>query len=123
MILGFDTDFTDPVFGWNYFHGDFYLAYKEVLNVFGTALIAGLLVMMVRRAVVSPRKLDYARPDRAPGEPQFDRHVYRLGDWVFVVIAARDRAYRVPARGGADRDGPPRLRRHAVRRLAGRAGA
>jgi Fe-S oxidoreductase/nitrate reductase gamma subunit len=86
VILGFDTDFTDPVFGWNYFHGGFYLAYKEVLNVLGTALIAGVLVMMVRRAIVRPRKLDYARPDRAPDEPQFDRRVYRVGDWAFVVI-------------------------------------
>jgi hypothetical protein len=86
VILGFDTDFTDPVFGWNYFHGTFYLAYKEVLNVLGTALVAGLLVMMVRRAIVRPGKLDYARPDREPGEPQFDRRVYRLGDWAFIVI-------------------------------------
>ena len=41
--------------------------------------------MMARRATAPP-KLDYARPDRAPGEPQFDRHVYRVGDWAFVVI-------------------------------------
>ena len=85
VILGFDTDFTEPVFGWNYFHGTFYLAYKEVLNVLGTALLAGLLVMMARRAC-APAKLDYARPDRAPGEPQFDRRVYRFGDWAFVGI-------------------------------------
>jgi Fe-S oxidoreductase/nitrate reductase gamma subunit len=86
VILGFDTDFTDPVFGWNYFHGGFYLAYKEVLNLLGTALVAGLLVMMARRAIARPAKLDYKRPDREPGEPQFDRRVYRLGDWAFVVI-------------------------------------
>jgi len=86
VILGFDTDFTDPVFGWNYFHGTFYLAYKEVLNVLGTALVLGLLVMMARRAIARPRKLDYARPDRAPGEPQFDRRLYRRGDWAFVGI-------------------------------------
>jgi Fe-S oxidoreductase/cytochrome b561 len=85
VILGFDTDFIDPVFGWNYFHGDFYLGYKEALNVFGTALVAGVLVMMLRRAR-RPAKLDYGRPDRAPGEPQFDRHVYRVGDWVFVGV-------------------------------------
>jgi hypothetical protein len=36
VILGFDTDFTSPVLGWSYFHGDFYLAYKEVLNLLGT---------------------------------------------------------------------------------------
>ena len=84
VVLGFDTDFTHPVFGWNYFHGNFYLAYKETLNVLGTALIVGVLVMMFRRAVLRPPKLNYARPDRAPGDPQYDRRVYEVGDWVFV---------------------------------------
>jgi Fe-S oxidoreductase len=84
VILGFDTDFLTPVFGVSYFHGTFYLIYKEVLNLFGTALVIGLLVMMVRRAFIRPAKLDYARPDRSPGDAQFDRHVYEVGDWVFV---------------------------------------
>ena len=97
VILSVETDFFGPVFGWHYFHGPFYLAYSLVLDLFGTALIAGVLVMMVRRGIVRPRQLDYARPDRAPGDPQFDRRVYACGDWVFVVILlviARD---RVPA--------------------------
>ncbi len=85
-MLGFNTDFTEPVFGWNYFHGNFYLVYKEVLNVLGTVLIAGVLAMMVRRAVIRPRKLNYARPDRGPGDRQYDRHVYEVGDWAFVLI-------------------------------------
>jgi Fe-S oxidoreductase len=41
---------------------------------------------MVRRGVIRPRKLDYARPDRQPGDPQFDRRVYVVGDWAFTVI-------------------------------------
>ena len=86
VVLGFNTDFTEPVFGWNYFHGNFYLVYKEVLNVLGTVLIAGVLAMMVRRAVIRPRKLNYARPDRGPGDRQYDRHVYEVGDWAFVLI-------------------------------------
>ncbi|MBV9425626.1 MAG: (Fe-S)-binding protein [Solirubrobacterales bacterium] len=86
VVLGFNTDFTDPVFGWNYFHGNFYLAYKETLNVLGTVLIAGVLAMMVRRALIRPRKLDYARPDRNSDDSQFDRRVYEVGDWAFVVI-------------------------------------
>ena len=86
IILGFDTDFLQPVFGVSYFHGAFYLGYKEVLNIMGTALLIGLLVMMARRAIVRPAKLDYARPDRDPGEPQFDRHMYEVGDWVFVGV-------------------------------------
>ena len=40
--------------------------------------------MMIRRALIRPAKLDYSRPDRAPGDPQFDRRVYGIGDWVFV---------------------------------------
>ncbi len=86
VVLGFDTDFTSPVFGWSYFHGDFYLVYKEVLNLFGTALIAGLLVMMVRRAASRSMRLDYSRPDRAPTDPQFDRSLYRRGDWAFLIL-------------------------------------
>jgi Fe-S oxidoreductase/nitrate reductase gamma subunit len=85
VVLGFDTDFLTPVFGVSYFHGNFYLIYKEILNIFGTALILGVLVMMIRRAIVRPAKLDYARPDRTPGEPQYDRRVYEIGDWVFVI--------------------------------------
>jgi Fe-S oxidoreductase len=86
VVLAFDTEFTNPVFGWNYFHGSFYLVYKEVLNVFGTVLIAGVLVMMVRRSIIRPAKLDYSRPDRGPGDPQFDRSIYRVGDWTFVGL-------------------------------------
>ena len=84
VVLGFDTDFTQPVFGWDYFHGIFYLAYKEILNLLGTVLVAGIVVMMVRRAFIRPRKLHYARPDRTPGEAQFDRRIYLAGDWLFV---------------------------------------
>lgn len=86
VVLAFDTDFTSPIFGWSYFHGNFYLVYKEVLNLFGTALVVGLLVMMVRRAASSSVRLDYTRPDREPGEPQFDRRLYRRGDWAFLIL-------------------------------------
>ena len=47
-------------------------------------LIIGLLFMMIRRAFIRPAKLSYSRPDRAPGDPQYDRRVYEVGDWVFV---------------------------------------
>jgi Fe-S oxidoreductase len=84
VIVAVDHDIASPIFGVHFFKGNFYLAYKAVLNALGTALILGLLLMMVRRALIRPPKLDYARPDRAPGERQFDRHLYRVGDWVFV---------------------------------------
>lgn len=84
VIVALDHDVASPIFGFHFLHGDFYLGFKAALNVLGFALIAGLLLMMMRRAFLRPAKLDYARPDRKPGEPQFDRHVYRVGDWVFV---------------------------------------
>ena len=74
VILGFDTDFTEPVFGWQLLPRRLLpRSTRRCSNVLGTALIAGVLVMMVRRAHHPPAKLDYARPDRAPGEPQCDR--------------------------------------------------
>lgn len=85
VIVALDSDVTGPIFGFHFFHGDFYLFCKAALNLLGTALIAGLLVMMVRRAVARPARLDYTRPDRAPDDPQYDRGRYRVGDWVFVV--------------------------------------
>jgi Fe-S oxidoreductase len=85
VIVALDTDLTGPVFGVHFFHGNFYLACKAALNILGTALIAGLLVMMIRRAVVRPIALDDTRADRTPGEAGFDHHRYRVGDWVFVV--------------------------------------
>ncbi len=78
---------------------------------------------MVRRAFVRPPKLDYARPDRAPGDPQYDRRVVRDRRLGVRRDAAGDRADRLFARGRADRDDRSGLRRHPVRRLDRRPGA
>jgi Fe-S oxidoreductase len=84
VILAINTDFTEPVLGWRFFRGDFYLAYSLVLDVLGLALTVGLALMMVRRGIIRPRKLDYARPDRPADDSQEDRRRYRIGDWVFL---------------------------------------
>jgi Fe-S oxidoreductase len=82
VILGINTDFTEPVLGWRFFEGNFYLGYSIVLDVLGLALLIGLLMMMVRRGIMRPAKLNYARPDRK----EDGRELYRWGDWAFVVI-------------------------------------
>jgi Fe-S oxidoreductase len=82
IVLAINTDFTEPVLGWRFFEGDFYLGYSIVLDVLGLALLAGIVMMMVRRGLLHPRKLDYARPDREVDE----RRGYRVGDWTFVGI-------------------------------------
>jgi len=84
VIVGLSHDIAAPLFGHGFYDGDFYLACKAVLNALGTALIAGLLAMMLRRAVLRPGKLDYARPDRPPEQYERQAHAYRVGDWVFV---------------------------------------
>jgi len=81
-ILGIDTDFTRPVFHWNFWQGGFYLVYKLALDIAGVMLLAGLGLMAYNRAIRRPARLDYRRPDRSPGE--YDRRLYRAGDWVFV---------------------------------------
>jgi Fe-S oxidoreductase/nitrate reductase gamma subunit len=84
VIVGLSHDIAQPIFGGGFYDGDFYLACKVVLNALGTALVAGLLAMMARRAILRPAKLDYARPDRPPEQYEQRTHGYRVGDWVFV---------------------------------------
>jgi Fe-S oxidoreductase len=83
IVLGLQTDFTEPVFHWRFWQGGFYLGYKLCLDTAGLMLIAGLLVMAARRGFSRPARLDYGRPDREPNE--YDRSLYRAGDWVFLT--------------------------------------
>ncbi len=90
-IITLDYDITGPLLGLNFWHGSFYLWFSLVLDFAGLALIAGLLFMMYRRGWLRPPKLDYARPDRNPDEPDYNRSQYRIEDWAFlwtlVIIA------------------------------------
>jgi Fe-S oxidoreductase len=80
-ILAFQDDFAEPVLGWDFWHGPFYLGYSLFLDLFGAMLVVGLLVFAVKRAR-GPARYDYARVDG--GTSRFDRARYRLGDWLFV---------------------------------------
>jgi Fe-S oxidoreductase/nitrate reductase gamma subunit len=84
VIVALSHDVAQPIFGHGFYEGDFYLWCKALLNALGTALIAGLLAMMIRRAAVRPAKLDYAHVGPRAHEPPFDRRRYTVGDWVFV---------------------------------------
>ncbi len=81
-----EYDILEPLFGIRFWHGEFYLIFSLVLDAAGVALIAGLSFMMYRRGWMRLPKLDYARPDRAPGDPDFDRPQYRREDWAFLWI-------------------------------------
>jgi len=79
-----DYDITSKLFGLSFWHGSFYLWFSLVLDFAGVAMIAGLLYMMIRRGWIKPPKLDYKRPDRKPGDPDYDRSGYRREDWAFL---------------------------------------
>lgn len=79
-----EYDILEPLFGWRFWRGDFYLWFSLVLDVAGVGLIAGLLYMMVRRGWIKPPKLDYARPDRSPEDPDYNRSEYKREDWAFL---------------------------------------
>jgi Fe-S oxidoreductase/nitrate reductase gamma subunit len=81
-----EYDILEPLFGIRFWHGEFYLVFSLILDVAGVALIAGLVYMMYRRGWLRLPKLDYARPDRMPGDPDFNRPQYRREDWAFLWI-------------------------------------
>jgi Fe-S oxidoreductase len=77
-------DILEPLFGIRFWQGKFYLIFSLVLDIAGVAMLGGLLYMMYRRGWMKLPKLDYARPDRSPGDPDFDRPQYRREDWAFL---------------------------------------
>ena len=83
-IITLDHDILKPLIGWEFWYGSFYLVFSVIMDVAGVGLIAGLLYMMYRRKWLKLPRLDYTRPDRSPGDPDFDRSGYRREDWAFL---------------------------------------
>ena len=86
VILALQDDFAKPLLHFDFWHGQFYLTYSLFLDVFGVALIVGLVVMAVVRGGLKPPRLNYRRPAGEPGN--FDRTRYVIGDWVLVAALA-----------------------------------
>lgn len=80
LILAFDDHIARPL-GFGFWHGWFYRLYSLWLDVFGAALVVGLVAFAVRRAA-SVARLDYARVDDRPVSATRAR--YRRDDWVFL---------------------------------------
>ncbi|SIT41451.1 Fe-S oxidoreductase [Paraburkholderia ribeironis] len=79
-----DYDITARFLGFHFWNGDFYLLFKLAMNLAGFSMLAGLVYMMMRRGWIKPPKLDYQRPDRQAGDPDYDRSDYRREDWAFL---------------------------------------
>jgi len=83
-ILTVDYDLVRPLnAAWRFWKGDFYLWYSLSLDVFGLLLLAGLLMMMVRRRFFRLPQLDYTRADR---QEAYDRGPYIWDDWIFLGL-------------------------------------
>jgi Fe-S oxidoreductase len=83
-ILAFQDDFAEPVLGFDFWQGWFYLGYSLFLDVFGAALVVGLAYFAVKRGVLRPFRLRYWRPVE-PAEPlRGAPRLYRIGDRVFL---------------------------------------
>jgi Fe-S oxidoreductase/nitrate reductase gamma subunit len=73
LILAVDDHVAKPL-GIGFWHGPFYLGYSLFLDVFGFALVVGLVVFALRRALVRPRRLQY----------DADHRRYARADWLLV---------------------------------------
>jgi Fe-S oxidoreductase len=83
-ILAFQDDFANPVLGFDFWHGWFYLGYSLFLDLFGAGLVIGLSIFAVKRGVLRPFRLRYWRPAE-PAEPLRGMpRRYGLGDWAFL---------------------------------------
>ena len=83
-IITLEYDITEPLLGFTFWYGDFYLWFSLIMDIAGVGLIVGLLYMMYRRKWLALPKLDYKRPDRSPGDPDYERSFYRREDWAFL---------------------------------------
>ena len=83
-ILAFQDDFAEPVLGFDFWRGWFYLVYSLVLDVFGAALGVGLSIFAFKRGVLRPFRLSYWRPAKPAPPLAGEAKVYRRGDWAFL---------------------------------------
>jgi Fe-S oxidoreductase/nitrate reductase gamma subunit len=55
---------TEPLFGWSFLRGNFYLNFSFLMDLFGLLVFIGVLMAVVRRYVIKPDRLGYkGEPD------------------------------------------------------------
>ncbi len=85
-IITVEYDFTEPVLGVTFWKGSFYLIFSLVLDIGGVMLIAGILLMMWRRARFKLPKLDYVRRYQGEEEPRVVARAWQREDWIFMSV-------------------------------------
>lgn len=82
VVLTVDYDLVRRVFPPGFWRGPFFLAYEAFADTGGVFLVAGVLMMMVRRWILRPFRLGYARVDLPP--ERYSRADYARGDTLFL---------------------------------------
>lgn len=80
-----DYDIVAPLFGVSFWKGAFYLWFSLTLDLAGLGLIAGIVLMMVRRAAFGLAKLDYLRAYRGETALRPAARAWRVEDWLFMA--------------------------------------
>ena len=86
LTIALEYDFLNPLFDITFWKGDFYLWYSLILDIGNLGLIAGIIMMMVRRAAFNLDKLDYRRAYQGERELRPEAAGWRIEDWIFLSV-------------------------------------
>ncbi len=85
-VITVEYDFLAPLFDIRFWRGDFYLWYSLILDLGHLGLTVGLLVLIGRRLLLRPAKLDYRRRYRGERERGPTARRRWLEDWGFLLF-------------------------------------
>ena len=83
-IITVEYDITEPLFGFTFWHGTFYLVFSLIADLAGLGLIAGVVYMMWRRWHIRPAKLAYRRDYRGEAGLSPRARAWRIEDALFL---------------------------------------
>lgn len=83
-IITLEYDILKPLFGITFWKGGFFLVFSLVLDLAGTAVVAGIVMMMVRRASFGLPKLSYLRDYNGEQELCDAAKRWKAEDWLFM---------------------------------------
>lgn len=68
-LIAKETYFTGPLLGWYFLRGTFYLVFSFLMDIFGLAVLLGVLLAMDRRYIRKPDRLGYkGAPENTPDD-------------------------------------------------------
>jgi Fe-S oxidoreductase/nitrate reductase gamma subunit len=68
-LIANETYITSPLLGWTYLKGLFYLVFSFLMDIFGLAVLVGVLLAIDRRYIRRPDRLGYkGAPDSTPDD-------------------------------------------------------